>query len=410
MKHFYRSFILLGCLFFCPALTSQTARTEELQKKINRFNKDFKYEESIKLISDFIEDKHTSHYEKAYVYILKSYTYKRFFNYNETLKCLDKALEEGNKSERKEEIHMKVTAEKSFVYFDTQRYEEARKYMDEIKKSDYAYLRGGDVAFVIMQEGLLYMFDKDYKNAEKSFDEAIMLQQKFDSLNLPVVYGKKVELYNKMGLPEKRDEAFRLGIKSAKKNKILKYRIYMHEVLAGQYEKNKDYRNAFLHTQIIDSLSGIFDANEHNMKLKLYEKQLETQKKEYELQTNRKTIAFFIILSVILLILTIIALKLYISTKQKRRLLEKDYDRMYNELQLLTNRFSEGNAIEAKLSQYNLSERHLEIIKLIQKGKTNKEIAGELYISENTVKYHLKTIYETLNIDNRNKLFHLLNS
>ena len=37
-------------------------------------------------------------------------------------------------------------------------------------------------------------------------------------------------------------------------------------------------------------------------------------------------------------------------------------------------------------------------------GKTNKEIGVELFISENTVKYHLKIIYEALNITNRSKL------
>ncbi len=410
MNRFCKVFFFLCFILCCNSLYSQSGKIEGLKKEIGNLNRNFKYEESIKLISDFIDEKNSSPYDKAYAYILKSYIYKRLFDYDETLKCLDEALEEGNKSGQKEEIRMQVTAEKSFVYFDTQKYEEAQKYMDEIKLANYAYLKSGDVAFVIMQEGLLYMFDNDYVNSEKSFDQAIVLLQKFDPYNLPVVYGKKVELYNKMGLPEKRDEAFRLGIESSEKNDVLKYRIYMHEVLAGQYEYNKDYLNAFLQNKIIDSLFKIYDANEHNMKLKLYEKQLETQKKEYELETNRKTTTFLIVLSVILMILTIIALKLYISTKQKRVLLEKDYERMYDELQLLTSKLSEGEPLETKLSQYNLSERHLEIIKLIQQGKTNKEIANEIYISENTVKYHLKTIYETLNIDNRNKLFHLLNN
>src|SRR5690606_5641272 len=96
---------------------------------------------------------HSSHYDKAYAYILKSYVYKRLFDYGETLKCLDEALAEGEKSNKKEEIQMQVTAEKSFVYFDTQHYDEAKKYMKEIKNADYAYLKSADVAFVIMQEG-----------------------------------------------------------------------------------------------------------------------------------------------------------------------------------------------------------------------------------------------------------------
>jgi len=409
MNRFYKVFLLLCMIMTGNILLSQSVKAEELRNEINQLNSDFKYEESIKLISEFIDDKHSSHYDKAYAYILKSYIYKRLFDYDETLKCLDKALTEGKKSDMKEEIQMQVTAEKSFVYFDTQHYDEAKKYMREIKNADYAYLKSADVAFVIMQEGLLYMFDKDYTNAEKSFDRAIVLLQEVDPSNLPVVYGKKVELYNKMGLPDKRDETFRLGIESAQKNNILKYRIYMHEVLAGQYEYSKDYQNAFLQTKIVDSLSDIYDADQHNMKLKLYEKQMETQKKEYALQTSRKTRLFLIVLSAALLVLFVISLKLNRSNRQKRVLLEKEYGRMYSELQFLTSKLNEDESIETKLSQYNLSERHLEIIKLIREGKTNKEIANKLFISENTVKYHLKTIYETLNIDNRSKLFQLLN-
>ncbi|MDM1347241.1 helix-turn-helix transcriptional regulator [Myroides marinus] len=38
------------------------------------------------------------------------------------------------------------------------------------------------------------------------------------------------------------------------------------------------------------------------------------------------------------------------------------------------------------------------MVDLVQKGKTNKEIGETLFISENTVKYHLKIIYEILQI------------
>ncbi|WCM41143.1 helix-turn-helix transcriptional regulator [Flavobacterium sp. CBA20B-1] len=56
------------------------------------------------------------------------------------------------------------------------------------------------------------------------------------------------------------------------------------------------------------------------------------------------------------------------------------------------------------LNSFNFTERQLEIIDLVQKGKNNKEIAAELFISENTVKYHLKAIYTILNIKQRNEL------
>lgn len=48
-----------------------------------------------------------------------------------------------------------------------------------------------------------------------------------------------------------------------------------------------------------------------------------------------------------------------------------------------------------------LSEREQEILALIAQGKPNQEIAATLHLSENTVKYYLKSIYRKLQITNR---------
>jgi DNA-binding NarL/FixJ family response regulator len=48
-----------------------------------------------------------------------------------------------------------------------------------------------------------------------------------------------------------------------------------------------------------------------------------------------------------------------------------------------------------------LSEREIEILRLIARGLKNRTIAEELKISENTVKYHLKHILQKLNLKNR---------
>lgn len=49
----------------------------------------------------------------------------------------------------------------------------------------------------------------------------------------------------------------------------------------------------------------------------------------------------------------------------------------------------------------NLSSREKEVLGLVVKGATNKEIAGELCITENTVKNHLRNILEKLHLENR---------
>ena len=48
-----------------------------------------------------------------------------------------------------------------------------------------------------------------------------------------------------------------------------------------------------------------------------------------------------------------------------------------------------------------LTSRELEVLKLVAEGMSNREVAGELYISENTVKNHVRNILEKLHLHSR---------
>jgi DNA-binding NarL/FixJ family response regulator len=48
-----------------------------------------------------------------------------------------------------------------------------------------------------------------------------------------------------------------------------------------------------------------------------------------------------------------------------------------------------------------LTEREREVLDLLAQGLTNKEIAERLVITTNTVKRHLKAIFEKLNVHTR---------
>ena len=48
-----------------------------------------------------------------------------------------------------------------------------------------------------------------------------------------------------------------------------------------------------------------------------------------------------------------------------------------------------------------LTKREIDVWGELSKGKTNKEIAKSLFISVNTVKTHLKSLYSKLDVKNR---------
>jgi ligand-binding sensor domain-containing protein/DNA-binding CsgD family transcriptional regulator len=58
--------------------------------------------------------------------------------------------------------------------------------------------------------------------------------------------------------------------------------------------------------------------------------------------------------------------------------------------------------------KYELSQREREILALLMRGKKNKEIAKELFISENTVKVHVYNIYKKLGVNSRLAILELL--
>ncbi len=65
------------------------------------------------------------------------------------------------------------------------------------------------------------------------------------------------------------------------------------------------------------------------------------------------------------------------------------------------------NQLES-IYQYGLTKREVDITKQVIKGMSNKEIADHKYISETTVKTHLKNILSKVNVKNRTALVHKL--
>lgn len=62
---------------------------------------------------------------------------------------------------------------------------------------------------------------------------------------------------------------------------------------------------------------------------------------------------------------------------------------------------SESQKNEKVINYLGISARELEVLELVAKGFSNKEIAEKLFVSVNTIKTHLSKVYEKLEVKRR---------
>lgn len=97
------------------------------------------------------------------------------------------------------------------------------------------------------------------------------------------------------------------------------------------------------------------------------------------------------------------------------QILQKENKEIKNQIKKYLNQeqsLETNNSIDKKIeelsSKHNLSDREADVLHLIFIGYTNQRIGEELFISVNTVKYHIRNIYEKLNIKNKNEAIDIL--
>ncbi|HEX9717430.1 MAG TPA: response regulator transcription factor [Actinomycetota bacterium] len=71
--------------------------------------------------------------------------------------------------------------------------------------------------------------------------------------------------------------------------------------------------------------------------------------------------------------------------------------KLLNEFAAMT----KGTGDRPQIPAPRLTDREMEVLKLVAKGKNNRDIAKDLYISENTVKNHIRNILEKLHLHSR---------
>jgi two-component system NarL family response regulator len=75
--------------------------------------------------------------------------------------------------------------------------------------------------------------------------------------------------------------------------------------------------------------------------------------------------------------------------------------KLLSEFATLAKRDAEEQERVQHVAAPKLTDREMEVLKLVARGMNNRDIAKELFISENTVKNHVRNILEKLQIHSR---------
>lgn len=151
-------------------------------------------------------------------------------------------------------------------------------------------------------------------------------------------------------------------------------------------------------------LEAIYQVNQKDLQIKQLENERQIQQLESEQEAQTR-----IILIILSLVIILSAGIIIYTQKQKNRLkeqaLQSELSELRVEIKTLIGKY-EGT-LDVNLDELNeklvnpLSEREYDVFKQIFSQKTNSEIAEELFVSINTVKTHLKNLYNKLGVSNR---------
>lgn len=377
----------------------------KLHQEISELNDKKGYEASLLKLDNIIHNDNASNYDRYNGYLQKALTYKRVFNYPEAINNLDQALEYGIKTDKKEEAEIRVLVEKALITFDSQDYEELAKLQVEINSKNINLLNAESHAFYMNVLAVLAIRNKEFEKAESILNRGITILEIQSPKHLPIIYSKLIGLSDHLLDREKAEYAFDRGMHYAEKYDMDLYKIILHYAMSHFYGVIEDYKNASIQEKKGIEVSSKYNAPFENGKLTVLEKELLATRKNAEIQYAGKARIFFIILSILLLVLILVLLRLFKVSKQRNLLLEHENLLMRKELERVTMATNEQGENSLDLEQFSLTPRQKQIIELLKEGKTNKEIGSALFISENTVKYHLKTIYTILGVGSRTDLF-----
>lgn len=191
-------------------------------------------------------------------------------------------------------------------------------------------------------------------------------------------------------------------------NEELRYRIYrdmgLYKEALEHYELATAFKDSIFNEKKRKNIAEILTRYETEKK----EQQIELLDKNNELKTQRIRIQWIVIIAILLVSLSGALISRLIIKNKNHKLRQMNLE-LHNYMLRLNdplkrqagNPVREEDPIGELVDQFGLTQREAEIMELIRHGLTNQELGDRLFVSSNTIKYHIKNIYIKLDVKNR---------
>lgn len=402
-------FTIFLCIFLSSLSYSQNLKLDSLEQTIIKDNRAGRYMVSQKKLSELMLSNKLTKEERAYLLYFLAATYRSVGDYPMCIENLNKSMTLAKDLPPDNPLKMRIDYELAFVYFDSSDYAKARIAMDHINASNYSNAFPEDRAYILMQEGYLLIKDQKTDAAEIKYNEALKLMKQASRCNLPIVYTKLMSLYSMKHNVAKAEDIYRQSLKLCDSCNILKYKIFIVSEMERTYRENKLFGKAYNVASKLDSLRKLENidttVSEMHITDKAYVEKVQNQKERADVT--------YLILGMILMVAISVFAVIYFYRKSAT--IKKDKTEVEEKLEQVRSDYDLAKLSKDSDPRYyffleskDLTERQKELLIHMADGLSNREIGEKLFITENTVKYHIKNIYAILKIKDRKEFFQKL--
>jgi ATP/maltotriose-dependent transcriptional regulator MalT len=262
----------------------------------------------------------------------------------------------------------------------------------------------------------IHMSNQDMKEAKIYFEKAVDLAARFGeaethagSLNALAEMAMNQQDFNQS------ERLLKKAIELSLENNML-FGLRRSYQLSYQLDrKRENWKPAITNLENYHALNDSIQKTETLKSIEEFKVKYETAEKEkeileakQELERKERFQTFLVIIIAIIVVFSVIAILLLVQRfKLKRALLSQEIDTLRVKIQTVFSKDPNEFAINGEVINQGLhkplSDRELEILNYALSDKTNREIAEKVFVSINTVKFHLRNIYEKLGVSNRSE-------